>query len=57
MQMINENGLEAITETFRILPNVAMKIKHDQILDAGLYERRNNRQDYSKRYLLLTIWT
>ena len=27
MQMVNENGLEAIAETFRILLNEAMKIE------------------------------
>jgi len=27
MQMVNENGLEAVTDTFRILLNEAMKIE------------------------------
>jgi len=42
MQMVNENGLEAVAETFRILLNEAMKIERDQTLGAGLYERTDN---------------
>jgi putative transposase len=50
MQMVNENGLEAVAETFRILLNEAMKIERDQTLGAGLYERTNNRQGYANGY-------
>jgi len=50
MQMVNENGLEAVAETFRILLNEAMKIERDQTLVAGLYERTNNRQGYANGY-------
>jgi len=50
MQMVNENGLEAVAETFRILLNEAMKIERDQTLRAGLYERTDNRQGYANGY-------
>ena len=50
MQMVNENGLEAVGETFRVLLNEAMKIERDQTLGAGLYERTNNRQGYANGY-------
>jgi len=50
MQMVNENGLEAVAETFRILLNEAMKIERDQSLGAGLYERTDNRQGYANGY-------
>lgn len=57
MQMVNENGLEAVAETFRILLNEAMKIERDQTLGAGLYERTNNRQGYANGYKPKTIDT
>jgi len=50
MQMVNENGLEAVAETFRILLNEAMKVERDQTLRAGLYERTDNRQGYANGY-------
>jgi len=50
MQMVNENGLEAVTETFRILLNEAMKIERDQTLGAGLYERSEDRRGYANGY-------
>ena len=50
MQMVNENGLEAVTETFRILLNEAMKIERDQTLGAGLYERYEDRRGYANGY-------
>ena len=50
MQVVNENGLEAVAETFRILLNEAMKIERDQSLGAGLYERTDNRQGYANGY-------
>jgi len=57
MQMVNENGLEAVAETFRILLNEAMKIERDQSLCAGLYERTDNRQGYANGYKPKTIDT
>jgi putative transposase len=50
MQMVNENGIEAVTETFRILLNEAMKIERDQVLGAGLYERTEDRKGYANGY-------
>jgi len=50
MQMVNENGLEAVAETFRILLNEAMKIERGQSLCAGLYERTDNRRGYANGY-------
>ena len=50
MQMVNENGLEAVAETFRILLNEAMKIERDRTLGAGLYERTDNRKGYANGY-------
>ena len=50
MQRVNENGLEAVTETFRILLNEAMKIERDQTLCAGFYERSENRKGYANGY-------
>jgi hypothetical protein len=40
MELINENGLEAVTETFRILLNEAMKIERDQALGAVIVRRK-----------------
>ena len=57
MQMINENGLEAVAETFRILLNEAMKVERDQSLGAGLYERTDNRQGYANGYKPKTVDT
>jgi len=57
MQMVNENGLEAVAETFRILLNEAMKIERDQTLGACLYERTDNRQGYANGYKPKTIGT
>ncbi|MFZ2148752.1 MAG: transposase [Sedimentisphaerales bacterium] len=48
--MVNENGVEAVTETFRILLNEAMKIERDRALGAGLYERSENRRGYANGY-------
>lgn len=50
MELINENGIEAVTETFRILLNEAMKIERDQAVGAGLYQRTENRKDYANGY-------
>jgi transposase-like protein len=50
MELINENGLEAVTETFRILLNEAMKIERDQALGAAPYERTDNRLGYANGY-------
>ena len=57
MQMVNENGLEAVTETFRILLNEAMKIERGQSLGAGLYERSEDRRGYANGYKPKTIDT
>ena len=57
MQMVNENGLEAVTETFRILLNEAMKIERDQSLGAGLYERTEDRRGYANGYKPRTLKT
>lgn len=57
MQMVNENGIEAVTETFRILLNEAMKIERDQALGAGLYERSEDRRGYANGYKAKTIGT
>jgi len=57
MQMVNENGLEAVAETFRILLNEAMKIERDQTLGAGLYERTDNRQGCANGYKPRTVET
>lgn len=57
MQMVNENGLEAVAETFRILLNEAMKIERDQSLCAGLYERTDNRRGYANGYKPKTVDT
>jgi len=57
MQMVNENGLESVAETFRILLNEAMKIERDQTLGACLYERTDNRQGYANGYKPKTIGT
>jgi putative transposase len=57
MQMVNENGIEAVTETFRILLNEAMKIEREQALGAGLYERSEDRRGYANGYKAKTIDT
>jgi len=50
MQMVNEQGTEAVTETFRILLNEAMKIERDQVLGAAAYERTESRKGYANGY-------
>jgi len=50
MQMVNDNGIDAVTETFRILLNEAMKIERDNVLGAGLYERTKSRKGYANGY-------
>ena len=55
MQIVNENGLEAVAETFRILLNEAMKVERDQTIGAGLYERTDNRQGYANGYKPKTV--
>ena len=50
MELINENGIEAVTETFRILLNEAMKIERDRVLCAAPYERTDNRLGYANGY-------
>jgi putative transposase len=57
MQVVNENGLEAVAETFRILLNEAMKVERDQTIGAGLYERTDNRQGYANGYKPKTVGT
>jgi putative transposase len=57
MQMVNENGIEAVTETFRILLNEAMKIEREQALGARLYERSEDRRGYANGYKAKTIDT
>jgi len=50
MEMINENGIEAVTESFRLLLNEAMKIEREQALGAVLYERSDTRRGYANGY-------
>jgi len=57
VQMVNENGLEAVTETFRILVNEAMKIERDQTLGASPYERTDSRRGYANGYKPKTVDT
>jgi transposase-like protein len=57
MELVNQNGLEAVTDTLRILFNEAMKIERDQVLGAGLYERSENRKGYANGYKPKTIDT
>jgi putative transposase len=57
MQIVNENGLEAVAEAFRILLNEAMKVERDQTIGAGLYERTDNRQGYANGYKPKTVGT
>jgi putative transposase len=57
MQMVNENGIEAVTQTFRILLNEAMKIEREQALGARLYERSEDRRGYANGYKAKTIDT
>lgn len=57
MQIVNENGLEAVAETFRILLNEAMKLERDQTIGAGLYERTDSGQGYANGYKPKTVGT
>lgn len=57
MELVNQNGLEAVTDTLRILFNEAMKIERDQVLGAGLYERSENRKGYANGYKPKTLDT
>ena len=57
MQMVNENGLEAVAETFRILLNEAMKIERGQALGAQLYQRTDTRRGYANGYKPKTVDT
>jgi putative transposase len=57
MEPVNQNGLDAVNDTLRILFNEAMKIEQDQVLGAGLYERSENRKGYANGYKPKTIDT
>jgi len=57
MEIINENGIEAVTESFRMLLNEAMKIEREQVLGAGLYERSDARRGYANGYKPRTVDT
>lgn len=57
MELINQSGLEAVTDTLRILFNEAIKIEREQVLGAGLYERSENRKGYANGYKPKTLET
>jgi len=55
--MVNENGLEAIVETFRILLNEAMKIERGQSLGGSQPKNRQRARTDSTLGLQTKGWT
>lgn len=57
LQLLNENGLDALADGFRILVNEAMKIERSQALAAQPYQRTEHRLGYSNGFKPKTLNT
>src|SRR5579885_1579574 len=57
VQLLNENGLAHMAEAIRLLLNEAMRLERSQLLEAGPYERSENRLGYANGYKPKTVDT
>ena len=57
MELLNENGFEAYAQVLRILLNEAMKLEREDVLNAQLYQRTDDRQGYANGYKPRTLDT
>lgn len=57
MQLISEQGLEAMPELIRIIVNAAMQAERQQYLRAAPYERTSERRGYANGYKPKTMTT
>ncbi len=57
VQLLNENELAHMAEAIRLLLNEAMRLERSQVLEAGPYERSENRLGYANGYKPKTVDT
>lgn len=57
LDMLAEQGLDAVPELLRIVINQAMQAERQQHLQAAPYERSENRQGYANGYKSKTVTT
>jgi len=57
MQLLAENGMDGLAEAVRILLNEAMRIERSQVLNAGPYERTEERRGHANGYKPKTVST
>jgi len=57
VQLLNENGLAHMAEAIRLLLNEAMRLERSQVLEAGPYQRSENRLGYANGYKPKTVDT
>ncbi len=57
VQLLNENELAHMAEAIRLLLNEAMRLERSQLLEAGPYERSENRLGYANGYKPKTVDT
>jgi transposase-like protein len=57
LELIVEQGLDAVGELIRVLLNVAMQAEREQHLGAGRYERSSQRRGYANGYKDKTVQT
>src|ERR1700733_11847478 len=57
LEMLAEQGLDALPELMRIVINQAMQAERQQHLGAAPYERSENRQGYANGYKPKTLTT
>ena len=55
MQLLTENGTDALGDAFRILLNHAMKIERSQVLSAQPYERTPERKGHANGFKPKTL--
>jgi transposase-like protein len=57
MQLLADNGMDGLAEAIRILLNEAMRIERSQVLNAGPYERTEERRGHANGYKPKTVST
>jgi putative transposase len=57
VQLLSESGLSQMAEAIRIMLNEAMRIERSQVLDAGPYERTEQRRGYANGFKPKTLST
>jgi len=50
IDLVNKNGIEGMTEIFRLLLNTAMKVERSEALCAKPYERNPERKGYANGF-------